>query len=42
MELQKQQEEKLREACCYGDTDAVMTLISRGVNVNSQHEINGW
>lgn len=42
MDLQKQQEEKFREACCFGDTDAVMTLISRGVNVNSPHEINGW
>lgn len=42
MDVQKQEEEKFREACCFGDIDAIMTLISRGVNVNSQHEINGW
>ena len=42
MDVRKQQEEKFREACCYGDADAVMNLISKGVNVNSQHEINGW
>jgi len=35
-------EEKLREAACFGDIDGVKELISKGVNVNSQHDINGW
>ncbi|XP_069189640.1 ankyrin repeat domain-containing protein 40 [Procambarus clarkii] len=42
MELQKQNEEKLREACCYGDNEAILTLVSRGININSKHDINGW
>ncbi|KAK4288272.1 hypothetical protein Pmani_038691 [Petrolisthes manimaculis] len=42
MDIQKQNEEKLREACCYGDNEAVLALLSRGIDVNSQHEINGW
>lgn len=35
-------EEKLREAACFGDIDGVKELISKGVNVNTQHDINGW
>jgi len=35
-------EEKLREAACFGDIDGVKELINKGVNVNSQHDINGW
>lgn len=35
-------EEKLREAACFGDIDGVKELLSKGVNVNSQHDINGW
>jgi len=35
-------EEKLREAACYGDLEAVSILIKKGVNINSQHNINGW
>jgi len=35
-------EEKLREAACFGDIDGVKELLSRGVNVNAQHDINGW
>jgi len=35
-------EEKLREAACYGDLEAVGILIKKGVNINSQHNINGW
>jgi len=35
-------EEKLREAACFGDIDGVKELITKGVNVNSQHDINGW
>lgn len=42
MEPPKQNEEKLREACCYGDNEAVLALITRGTNINSKHEINGW
>lgn len=42
MESSKLDEEKLREAACYGDLEAVQMLIKKGVNVNSQHTINGW
>lgn len=35
-------EEKLREAACFGDIDGVKELLGKGVNVNSQHDINGW
>jgi len=35
-------EEKLREAACFGDIEGVKDLLSRGVNVNAQHDINGW
>lgn len=35
-------EEKLREACSVGDIEAVEILISKGINVNSKNEINGW
>ena len=42
MELMRDNEEKLREACCYGDIDAMADLIQRGVNVNSCNAVNGW
>ncbi|CAL4081588.1 unnamed protein product, partial [Meganyctiphanes norvegica] len=42
MELQKQNEEKFREACCYGDNDALAGLLARGVDVNCKHNMNGW
>lgn len=42
MESAKLDEEKLREASCYGDLDAVRVLLKKGVNINSQHNINGW
>merc|ERR1712071_59615 len=42
MDNSRVEEEKLREAACYGDLDAVCTLIKKGVNINSQHNINGW
>lgn len=35
-------EEKLREASCIGDTDAVLALLSENVNINSKNPINGW
>ena len=40
--ITKLDEEKLREAACYGDIDAVSTLLKKGVNINAQHSINGW
>lgn len=42
MEPCKGFEDKLREAACFGDEEAVCKLVEKGVNVNSQHEINGW
>ena len=42
MDVARLDEEKLREAACYGDLDAVRALVKKGVNVNSQHNINGW
>lgn len=44
MEVNKSKilEEKLREAACYGDEEAVITLVERNVRVNAQHDINGW
>ena len=38
----KLEEEKLREASCYGYVDDVSALIKKGVNINAQHTINGW
>ncbi|XP_076275919.1 ankyrin repeat domain-containing protein 40-like [Rhynchophorus ferrugineus] len=35
-------EEKLREASCIGDLEAVKTLLSQNINVNSQNPVNGW
>jgi len=35
-------EENLREACSLGDIEAVEALISKGVNINSRNEVNGW
>ena len=32
-------EEKLREAACFGDTDALHQLIDAGVDVNGQHKV---
>ena len=40
--MDKQQEEKLREAACVGDEEAVRALVEKGVNINSQHSMNGW
>ncbi|XP_074513062.1 ankyrin repeat domain-containing protein 40 [Sebastes fasciatus] len=40
--LDKELEERLREAAAIGDIDEVRTLVETGVNVNSQNEINGW
>ncbi|XP_051995115.1 ankyrin repeat domain-containing protein 40-like isoform X2 [Xyrauchen texanus] len=40
--LDKELQERLREASAIGDIDEVKTLVDSGVNVNSQNEINGW
>jgi len=40
--INKLDEEKLREAACYGDVEAVSALLKKGVNINAQHTINGW
>lgn len=40
--LDKELQERLREASALGDIDEVRTLVESGVNVNSQNEINGW
>ncbi|KAK5856434.1 hypothetical protein PBY51_008030 [Eleginops maclovinus] len=40
--LDKELQERLREASAIGDIDEVRTLVDSGVNVNSQNEINGW
>lgn len=40
--LDKELQERLREASAIGDIDEVQTLVESGVNVNSQNEINGW
>lgn len=42
MDPQKQEEEKLREAACFGDEDGIRSLVCCGVNVNAQHSVNGW
>ncbi|XP_034151025.1 LOW QUALITY PROTEIN: ankyrin repeat domain-containing protein 40 [Esox lucius] len=40
--LDKELQERLREASAIGDIDEVRLLVESGVNVNSQNEINGW
>ena len=35
-------EEQLRESACYGDVDAISSLLKAGVNANSANAINGW
>ncbi|XP_030646642.1 ankyrin repeat domain-containing protein 40 [Chanos chanos] len=40
--LDKELQERLREASAIGDIDEVKTLVDSGVNINSQNEINGW
>ncbi|XP_076326408.1 ankyrin repeat domain-containing protein 40-like isoform X2 [Tachypleus tridentatus] len=42
MEHQKSLEDKLREAACYGDEESIRLLLSKGVNINTQQDINGW
>jgi len=35
-------EEQLRESACYGDEDALTSLLQSGVNVNAANAMNGW
>ncbi|XP_014483820.1 PREDICTED: ankyrin repeat domain-containing protein 40-like [Dinoponera quadriceps] len=35
-------EERLREAVCEGDTDAVQDLVNIGVDVNARQAVSGW
>ncbi|XP_077980414.1 ankyrin repeat domain-containing protein 40-like [Glandiceps talaboti] len=35
-------EENLREFACLGNEDGVKKLVEMGVNINSQHQMNGW
>ncbi|KAJ8946303.1 hypothetical protein NQ318_004192 [Aromia moschata] len=35
-------EEKLREAACLGDIEAVTALLSENIDVNAQNSVNGW
>ena len=35
-------EEQFRESACYGDVDAMSSLLKAGVNVNSVNKMNGW
>lgn len=35
-------EERLREAVCVGDTDAVQDLVNLGVDVNARQSVGGW
>lgn len=39
--IAKEKEEKLREAACLGDIEAIDILIQE-TNINARHEINGW
>ncbi|KAG9264487.1 ankyrin repeat domain-containing protein 40 [Astyanax mexicanus] len=40
--LDRELQERLREASAIGDIDEVRNLVESGVNINSQNEINGW
>jgi hypothetical protein len=42
MNGEREQEEKLREVACIGDVEGLLSLIGKGVDVNSQNNINGW
>ncbi|KAI1896600.1 hypothetical protein AGOR_G00096440 [Albula goreensis] len=42
LSVDKELQERLREASAIGDIDEVRVLVESGVNINSQNEINGW
>ena len=37
-------DEKLREAACYGDWEAIERMIAndKDIDINSQNKVNGW
>ncbi|EFA08022.2 ankyrin repeat domain-containing protein 40 isoform X2 [Tribolium castaneum] len=35
-------EEKLREAACIGDIEAVLALLSQNLDINAKNSVNGW
>lgn len=39
--IAKEKEDKLREAACLGDVEAI-EYLAKDTNVNAKHEINGW
>uniref|UniRef100_A0A8D8M4X5 Ankyrin repeat domain-containing protein 40 n=1 Tax=Cacopsylla melanoneura TaxID=428564 RepID=A0A8D8M4X5_9HEMI len=42
MERMKYFEEQLRESACLGDIETVCELIAKGIDINAQHDMNGW
>lgn len=42
MDTKRILEERLREAVCVGDTDAVQDLVNLGVDVNARQPVSGW
>uniref|UniRef100_A0A8C6Z0L5 Ankyrin repeat domain 40 n=4 Tax=Nothoprocta TaxID=8806 RepID=A0A8C6Z0L5_NOTPE len=42
MAEERELQERLREAAALGDADEVRRLVERGVDLNSQNDINGW
>ena len=35
-------EENLREAACNGDIEALESILTNGIDVNSKNKMNGW
>ena len=42
MNMMEEMNEKLREACCMGDSESVYKCLSQGADVNSKNKMNGW
>ena len=42
--MKENPEEKLREAACYGDWEAIERMITndKDIEINSQNKVNGW
>ena len=42
--MKENPEEKLREAACYGDWEAIERMIAndKDIDINSQNKVNGW
>ena len=41
-ELESKMEENLREAACNGDIEALESILTNGIDVNSKNKMNGW